>query len=177
LLSPRLAKTAKVILLAVVLPVLLARSAALYFSQPMGEPPSVGIARSIKRFAEPGTLLVLHLPFELHVDVAYLLFDDSLVEPFGWMFIDEDKWPTDLAGFRPRFDHLFQRHTALRHRVTELEKTRWRRMVFVLDDSLAPDAKVEDLRRRYGVVKVEHVRPSTWKGEDGVALTVVTVSP
>ena len=70
-----------------------------------------------------------------------------------------------------------RRHTVLRHRVAELEKTHWKRMVFVLDDSLGPLSKVEDLRRRYGAVKVEHVQPRTWKGETGDAFTVATVSP
>lgn len=174
--SPRFARMVRILLVAVALPMLLARSAALYFSQPAGEPPSVAVARSIRQWAEPGTMLVLHLPFFLHVDVAYLLFDDSLVEPFGWMFIDEDKWPSDLRDFQPRFDHLFQRHTRLRFRVPELEGTYWRRLVFVLDDSLSAAPKVDDLRRRYGAVEVEHVRPSTWRGEEGTALTVVTVS-
>jgi hypothetical protein len=172
---PRLGGTAKVVLPAVILAALLARSAALYFSQPLGEPPSVAVARAVKERVEPGTLLVLHVRYLLHVDLAYLLFDDSLVEPFGWMFIEENEWERGLADFRPRFEHLFHRFTALRHRLPELEATRWRRLVFVLADALEPAPKVEDLRRKFGAVQVAYVDPETWQGPRAQGLTIVTV--
>ena len=124
----------------------------------------------------PGTLLVLTLPFSLGVDVAYLLFDDSLVEPFGWMFIDEQEWAAEVRDFRPRFVHLFHQHTALRHRLPELENTQWRRMVFVIHDSLQPGAKVEQLKAKYGAVTVTTLRPVTWRSSED-AFTVISVIP
>ena len=174
---PNLATAAKVVLPVAVLTILFARSGAAYFARGVGEPPSVTITRTIKDEVSPGTLLVLHLPYSLAVDVAYLLFDDSLVEPFGWMFIDEPNWSAEVENFRPRFAHLFHVHTKLRDRVPELEKTEWKRIVFVIGEELKPTEKVEMLKRKFGTVAVKEVRPPTWRGEGEHKLTFVSVLP
>jgi hypothetical protein len=91
------------------------------------------------------------------------------------MFIEEQGWAQAMGDFRPRFEHLFHRLSALRHRLPELESRRWRRVVFVIDETLDPAAKVEELRRRYGAVTVTVVDPPTSREDAQDRLTVVSI--
>jgi hypothetical protein len=172
---PKTAAAATGALVLIALPLALARSGALYFSRPEGEPPTQTIARTIKAEVAPGTLLVLDLPFGLMVDTSYLLFDASLVEPFGW--IDEDKWREEFHDFKPRFADVFHVDTALRHRIPELEKTEWKRLLFVFHQDLEPEAKLAALREEFGAVDVKQIRPPTWRGAGEPMLTFATVTP
>lgn len=171
---PNLGAVAKIVLPTALLAVLSIRMGSLYFARPLGEPPTQTIARAIHDEASPGTLLILDVPYGLAVDVAYLLFDQSLVEDFAYNTVDPDEWPKVLADPQPGFDHLFYIHTALKDRVPALQKEPWKRVVYVIHNSLDPRRKVEELKQRYGTVAVKEVQPPTWRGEYD-AFTVVSV--
>lgn len=179
----RLGAIVSVVLPLAILPVLLARSGAAYFSHPAGESPSVSIARVIKNEVTPGTLLVMDLPLALAIDVTYLLFDASLAEPFGWMTVENEadvpweRWERRITGFKPSFSHLLYRSTALSHRVPELQATEWKRILFVLYGRPNPEAKLETLRKEFGTLTVKEVRTVPWQGQGKSVLTFVSVAP
>jgi hypothetical protein len=175
--APRFGAMAASVFCLVALPLALARSGALYFDRPEGEPPTQTIVRAIHERATPGTLLVLDLPDGLPSDAPYLLFDASLSEPFGWMVLDENKWRDQIRDFRPRFDNLFHVESRLRYRIPELQSTQWKRFVFVISQDLDPPAKLAALREKFGSVEVEEVLPPTWRGAEERTLTFATVTP
>jgi hypothetical protein len=158
-----------------VLPPMFARAGALYFSRPSGEPPSVTVTKSIKEQVAPGTVLLLDLPYALAIDAAYLLFDDSLVEPFAWDVLEEKDWPRAVDDPMPTYQHLFYRHSALKNRVTELQQTKWTRAVFIIHHLNDPERKVALLKAKYPVVSVQQVDPPTWRPPGTDAFTVVSV--
>jgi hypothetical protein len=152
-----------------------ARAGALYFSRPSGEPPSVSVTKAIKEQAGPGTVLLLDLPYALAIDAAYLLFDDSLVEPFVWDVLEEKDWPRAVGDPFPTYHHLFYRHSALKNRVAELKQMNWTRAVFVIHRLNDPERKVALLKAKYPVVAVQRVDPPTWRPPGTDAFTVVAV--
>lgn len=158
-----------------VLPVMFARAGALYFSRASGEPPSVTVTKAIKEQVSPGTVLLLDLPYALAIDAAYLLFDDSLVEPFVWDVLEERDWPRAADDPSPTYNHLFYRHTALEDRVEELKQMEWTRAVFIIHHLNGPGRKVAMLKERYPVVYVRQVDPPTWRPPGTDAFTVVVV--
>jgi hypothetical protein len=152
-----------------------ARAGALYFSRPSGEPPSVTVTRAIKEEVGPGTVLLLDLPYSLAIDAAYLLFDDSLVEPFVWDVLEEKDWPRIVDDPSPTYRHLFYRHSALKNRVEELKRMSWTRAVFVIHRLNDAERKAALLKAKYPVVSVRRVDPPTWRSPGTDALTVVAV--
>jgi hypothetical protein len=170
---PRLGTVAKVAFPAVVLPLMFLRMGSLYFLRPVGEPPSETVVAAIKQEEAPGTLLLLDLPYSLLIDTMYLLFDDSLEKDFAWRAVREVDWPAIADKPEPDFTHLFYRQTALRHRIPDLEKRRWDRVVFIIHDSLEPQTKVKMLEAKYGAVSVKQVDPGSWRAGNG--LTMVTI--
>jgi hypothetical protein len=169
----RLGTVVKVAFALLVLPVTFLRMGALYFVRPMAEPPSATVVRAIQQEEAPGTLLMLDLPYSLLIDTMYLLFDDSLKKDFAWRAVREVDWPLIAEKPDPDFNHLFYRHTALRHRVAELEKREWRRVVFVIHESLDPQTKVRLIEAKHPLVAVKQVDPQAWR--PGNRLTVATI--
>lgn len=172
---PRLGTVAMFGLPLLIFPVMFARSGALYFSRPSGEPPSVTVTKAIKEQVSPGTVLLLDLPYALGVDAAYLLFDASLVEPFAWDVLEEKDWPSIVDDPLPTYRHLFYRHSALKNRVEELKQMKWTRAVFIIHHLNDPERKVALLKEKYPVVSVRQVDPPTWHPPGTDAFTVVTV--
>jgi hypothetical protein len=170
---PRLGTVAQVAFPLVILPVMFLRMGSLYFLRPMAEPPSQTVVEAIKKEEAPGTLLMLDLPYALLIDAMYLLFDDSLEKDFAWRAVREVDWPAIADQPVPDFNHLFYRHTALRHRVPELERQDWKRVVFIIHDSLDPHTKVQLLEAKHRAVSVKKVDPGSWRPGNG--LTMVTL--
>jgi hypothetical protein len=170
---PRLGTVVKVAFPLVVLPVMFLRMGSLYFLRPVGEPPSQTVATAIKQEEAPGTLIMLDLPYALLIDTMYLLFDDSLEKDFAWRAVREVDWPAIADKPEPDFNHLFYRQTALRHRTADLERRPWNRVVFVIHESLDPQAKVKLLESKHRVVSVRDVDPGSWR--PGNRLTMVTI--
>jgi hypothetical protein len=172
---PTIGRVLKVVLPAIILPLMFARAGALYFARPAGEPPSVTIARAIGEQITPSTVLVLNLPDALAIDVTYLLFDDALVEPFTWDVVEEKDWPRVVDDPMPRYEHLLYLHTALKHRIPELRRMKWERAVYIIHNTLDPEAKVALLRARYPTAVVKEIQPATWRLPGQDAFTVVVV--
>lgn len=158
-----------------ILPPMFARAGALYFSRPSGEPPSVTITKAIKEQVGPGTVLLLDLPYALAIDAAYLLFDDSLVEPFVWDVLEDKDWPRVVDEPAPTYGHLFYRHSALKNRVADLQRMKWTRAVFIIHHLNDPQRKVALLKAKYPVVSVQQVDPPTWRPPGADAFTVVSI--
>ena len=128
---------------------------------------------AIRKEEAPGTLLMLDLPYSLLIDTMYLLFDDSLEKDFAWRAVRDVDWPAMADKPDPDFNHLFYRQTALLHRIPDLEKRDWRRVVFIIHESLDPQTKVKLLEAKYPAVSVKQVDPGGWR--PGNMLTMVTL--
>lgn len=149
---------------------------AKYFEQFHGEPPPNTMAKAIRSFLQPDTLLVLDVPEGLDVEERFLLYDDALRDRIEIVVPGRDgqnPWPDVATDPHVLPNDVYHRETALRHRVTALAGMKWKRIVYVLHAALDRETKVRLLQSKYPDARVTDVSPPTWRpGYDFTAVEI-----
>lgn len=141
-----------------------------YFRQSPHSPPSVNMARAMRPYLKPGTLVVtdIQLTYYTSSELTYMMLDELNRgdDPAVYYLAKPSDWPALAIWPQPDFNPWYYKYTFLEKRVPALKsRTEWNGITYLIQDVPENQRKIEILKELYpgaSVAEEHHTPEHPW---------------